>query len=184
MLRHTFLDGIRRYWWLPLITGILCIALGAWTIFAPSSALPAMAIAFAYCLILLGIFDVIWSLSTNRLNPSWGWDLVMGVIDIIAGGWMLTMNPAEMTMTFLYIIAIWIIFAAFNGVAQLMAVSVKNVWATIFGIILLIATIVMTFWILVNPVELGLLAWMWIGIALLCYGVFRVTIAFRIRNLH
>lgn len=183
MLRHTFLDGVRRYWWLPLITGLLCIALGLWTIFAPASALPAMAAAFAYCLILVGIFDGFWSLSTTRVNPSWGWDLCMSVIDVIAGVWMLTLDPAQMTLTFLYIIAIWIIFAAFNGIGQMMAVSVKSAWATAFGIVILIATILISFWMLINPIGLGLMAWMWIGIALLCYGVFRITIAFRIKNI-
>lgn len=184
MLRHKFLDGIHRYWWLPLVTGLLCIALGLWTIFAPSTALPAMAAAFAYCLILLGIFDASWGLSTTRINPSWGWDICLAVIDIVAGIWMLTLDPTQMTMAFLYIIAIWIIFATFNGVAQMMAVSVLSPWATFFGFILLFITCIFTFWLLINPIGLGLLAWMWLGIALVCYGTFRVTIAFRIKNIH
>lgn len=100
MLRHNFLDGISRYWWLPLLTGLLCIALGLWTIFAPSSALPAMAFAFAYCLIALGIFDGLWGLTTTRVNPSWGWDVCLAVIDIIAGVWMLTLDPTQMTIAF------------------------------------------------------------------------------------
>ncbi|MBD5370734.1 MAG: hypothetical protein HDR80_06255 [Bacteroides sp.] len=183
MLRHTFLNGVRRYWWLPLITGLLCIVLGVWTIFAPATALPAMAVAFAWSLILLGIFDGMWGLSTTGSNPSWGWDVVLAVIDVVAGVWMLTLNPAEMTVAFLYIIAVWIIFAAFNGVATLLAVSVRSVAATIFGILLLAATIFLSFWLLANPVQLGVLAWMWLGIALVCYGVFRVTLAFRIRNI-
>lgn len=184
MLRHTFLTGISRYWWLPLFTGLICIALGIWTICAPASALPIMAGAFAWCLIFIGVFDAVWGLSTTRLNPAWGWDLVMAAIDIIAGVWMLTLDPAQMTMAFLYIVGIWIIFAAFSGVAQLMNVSIRNTWVSVLGMILLFATLLMTFWLLMNPVGLGVMAWMWIGIALICYGVFRLTIAFRIRKMN
>lgn len=183
MIRHIFLNGISKYWWLPLLTGLLCIALGIWTICAPNSALPVMAGAFAYCLILLGVFDGIWGLSTTRFNPSWGWDLCLAVIDIVAGVWMLSLDPSQMTLAFLYVVGIWIIFAAFSGVAQLMAVSVRSIWATFFGMLMLFATIFFTFWLLINPIGLGVIAWMWIGIALICYGVFRVTIAFRLKNI-
>ncbi|MDE6810836.1 MAG: DUF308 domain-containing protein [Muribaculaceae bacterium] len=183
MLRHAFLSGISRYWWLPLLTGLICIALGVWTLCTPTSALPVIAAAFAYCLILLGIFDAGWGFSTSRINPSWGWDICLAALDIVAGVWMLTMNTGEMTLTFLYIVAIWIIFAAFSGIGQMLAVSYRNAWATFFGMLLLITTIILTFWLIINPVSMGVLAWIWLAIALICYGTFRVMIAFRIRKL-
>lgn len=183
MLQHTFLEGVRRYWWLPLLTGLLCIALGVWTLCTPSSALPTIAAAFAYCLIVLGIFDGIWGLSTSRFNSSWGWELCLAVLDVVAGVWMLSMNPGEMTLVFLYVVAIWIILAALNGIDQMMAMANKSALVTVLGIILLITTIFLTFWLLLNPISLGVMAWIWLGAALICYGVFRVIISCRIRNL-
>lgn len=183
MIRHTFLSGVTRYWWLPFLTGLVCIGLGIWTILSPAQALPVIAAAFAYCLLAIGIFDAVWGLSTTKYNPAWGWDLCLAAIDIIAGVWMLSLDPAQMTMAFLYIVGIWMIFAAFNGVGQMFAVSMYSPLATFCGIILLLATLFFSFWLLINPIGLGITAWIWIGIALICYGVFKVSMSFKIKNL-
>ncbi len=184
MIRHNFLSGITRYWWLPLLTGLVCIGLGIWTILSPAQALPVIAATFAYCLLAIGIFDAIWGFSTTKYNPGWGWDLCLAAIDIIAGVWMLSLSPAQMTMAFLYIVVIWMIFAAFNGVGHMFAVSMSNPWTTFFGIILLIATLFFSFWLLISPIGLGVTAWIWLGIALICYGVFKVAVGCKIKTLN
>lgn len=184
MLRNTFLSGITKYWWLPLITGLVCIGLGVWSICCPSGALPILAMIFAIGLLVVGAVDLIWGIATSKHNPGWGWDLCLGILDVIAGIWMLTMNTQEMTLTFLYIIGIWLIFAAFNGLGQIFAISVYNPLATFLAALLLLGTLFFSFWIIFNPIALGVTAWMWIGIALCCYGVFRLAAAFKIKNLH
>lgn len=184
MIRNSYLAGITRYWWMPLLTGLVCLGLGIWSICCPSQSLPIIAMAFAICILAVGVFDVIWGIATSRHNPAWGWDLCLGIIDIIAGVWMLNMPTGEMTLTFLYVVGIWLIFAAFNGVGQMFAVSLYNPFATILAVILLVATIFFSFWLILNPISLGVTAWIWIGIALCCYGVFRISISFKIKNLH
>lgn len=184
MIRTKFMKGITGYWWLPLLTGIVCLGIGIWAMLTPAEALPILATAFAIGLLAVGIFDGVWAFSTTKLNPGWGWDLCLAVIDIIAGVWMLTMSTGEMTLTFLYIVAIWMIFAAFNGIGQIFAVNVYNPVGTVLASILLICTFFLAFWIIFNPVELGITAWLWIGIALCVFGAFKISMAFRIRNYH
>ncbi|MDE6559343.1 MAG: DUF308 domain-containing protein [Muribaculaceae bacterium] len=183
MLRSRFMAGITKYWWLPLITGLICLAFGVWSIFAPSQALPVIATVFAIGLLALGIFDAFWGAATSHLNPGWGWDLCVAAIDIIAGIWMLCMSPAEMTLTFLYIVGFWMIFAAFNGIGQVFAISVYNPLASFIAVLLLLITIFFSFWLIINPIGLGVTAWIWIGIALCCYGIFKISLAFKIKNL-
>lgn len=182
MLRSRFTSGITKYWWLPLLIGLICLGFGLWSVFAPSSALPVIASAFAIGLLIVGIFDGIWGIATSKINPAWGWDLCIAVIDIICGIWMLNMSPANMTMTFLYIVGFWMIFAAFNGIGQIFAVSVYNPFATVLAVILLVITLFFSFWLIINPVGLGVTAWIWVGIALCCYGVFKISLAFQIKN--
>ncbi len=184
MLRNRILAGITRYWWLPLVTGLVCIGLGLWAILSPSTSLPIMAMAFAIGLLVLGFFDGVWGISTSKHNPSWGWDLCFAVIDIIGGIWMLTLTPAMMTMAFLYIIGIWLIFAAFNGIGQIFSVSMFNPVASIFAGILLAFTLFLGFWLIFNPIGLSVTAWIWLGIGLLCYGCYRIAFAFRIKQIH
>lgn len=184
MIRNTFLAGITKYWWLPLLTGLVCLGLGIWSICCPSQSLPIIAMAFAICLLAVGIFDAVWGLATSKHNPGWGWDLCLAVIDIVAGVWMLNMSPEQMTITFLYIVGIWLIFAAFNGIGQMFAISVYNPVATVLAVILLIGTIFFSFWLIINPIGLGITAWIWIGIALCCYGIFKISLAFKVKNYH
>ena len=184
MLRSKILAGITRYWWLPLVTGLLCVGLGLWAIFSPSTSLPIMAMAFAIGLLVLGAFDAVWGISTAKHNPGWGWDICFAIIDIIAGIWMLTLSPAQMTLAFLYIIGIWLIFAAFNGMGQIFSVSMFNPVASILAGILLVFTLFLGFWLIFNPIGLSVTAWIWLGIGLVCYGTYRITVACRIKQLH
>lgn len=182
MLRSRFMAGITKYWWLPLVTGLICLGFGIWSICAPSQALPVLATVFAIGLLAVGVFDGVWGISTSKFNPGWGWDLCVAVIDIIAGIWMLTMSPAQMTLTFLYVVGFWMIFAAFSGIGQVFAISVYNPFATVLAVILLVITLFFSFWLIINPIGLGVTAWIWVGIALCCYGIFRISLAFKIRN--
>lgn len=182
MIRSNFMTGITKYWWLPLLTGLVCLGLGIWSICAPNQALPILATVFAISLLAVGLFDAIWGITTSKFNPAWGWDICIAIIDIIAGVWMLTLSPAQMTMAFLYIIGIWMIFAAFNGIGQMFAISVYNPFGTVLAFILLICTLFFSFWIIFNPVSLGLTAWIWVGIALCSFGVFKISLAFKIKN--
>lgn len=182
MIRHKFAGEISHYWALPLIIGLICLGLGIWAICAPTSALPVIATVFAIGLLAVGCFDAIWSLATTRINPGWGWDLCVAAIDIICGIWMLGMSPSNMTLTFLYIVGFWMIFAAFNGIGQIFAVSIYNPAAMVLAVLLLIVTLFFSFWLIFNPVGLGVTAWIWVGIALCCFGIFKMSLAFKIRN--
>ncbi|MDE5651944.1 MAG: DUF308 domain-containing protein [Muribaculaceae bacterium] len=183
MKRNFILAGVTRYWWLLLLTGLICLGFGVWSICAPAQALPILAVVFAIGLLAVGLFDGIWGFATSNYNPGWGWDVCMAVIDIVAGIWMLTMPAQEMTLTFLYIVGIWLIFAAFSGIGMMFSVSYYNPFATFLAVLLLLATLVFSFWLIISPIGLGVMAWMWVGIALCCYGVYRISLAFKVRNL-
>lgn len=182
MVRNNLVAGVTRYWWLPLLTGLVCLGFGIWTILSPSQSLPVISMAFAIGLLAVGVFDCAWGIATVKMNPGWGWDLAMGIIDIIAGVWMLTLSPAQMSLAFLYIVGIWIVFAAFNGIGQIFAVSIYNPAATVLATLLLVVAVFFSIWLLSNPIGLGLTAWIWVGIALVCYGVFKISLAFKIRQ--
>lgn len=177
------MTGITKYWWVPLLTGLICLGFGIWAIVAPQSAISVLAVGFAIALIIVGVFDGVWGIATSNHNPSWGWDICLSIIDIIAGVWMLTLPMETMALTFLYIVGIWLIFAAFSAVGQIFAVSSYSPFATFLAFILLLATLVFSFWLIFNPIGLGIMAWVWVGIALVCYGVYRITVAFQLKNL-
>ena len=65
MENFTFKGGITRYWWMPLITGLLSIAIGIWCLCSPDSSLPVLAYVFAGVVIAAGIVNLAFALPTH-----------------------------------------------------------------------------------------------------------------------
>ena len=172
-----------RLWWVPMITGILAIFLGIWCFLSPASSLPVFAMAFAFCLIAGGIFNLAYSFS-NMSHSNWGWSLALGLIEIFCGGWMLTLSPEVMAAAFAYAIGIWVLIVAINAVCEAAFFSRFSGWWAVWMIILLIATIFFGFYFLSSPLFGGVAGWLWIGISLLCFGVWRISLAFQLRKIN
>lgn len=49
-------------------------------------------------------------------------------------------------------------------------------------VLVLIATIVLAGIFLFNPVLGGITVWLWIGLSLLTYGIYRIILAFKLRS--
>lgn len=183
MKRTKFSGGLSRYWWIPLIYGLICIALGIWTICSPFSSLPVLAYAFAIGLLIAGVLDFAFSISGARYNPQWGWGIALGILDLVAGIWLLTLPEGMLTVTFMYIIGIWILVAAINSIAETCVVSDMSAGWLVWSILLLIATVVLAVYFLFTPLLGGIAVWLWIGISLICYGTYRMMVAGRVKTL-
>ncbi len=175
-------NGISRYWWLPLIAGLVCIGLGVWTICTPAEALPLLADVFAICLVVAGVLDCSFGIATSRFNSQWGWNLAIGILDLIAGIWMLTLPEPTITVVFMYIVGIWILIAAINSICASLALTAYSPVMLVWVLLLLIATAFMAIWFLSTPLIGGVAVWLWIAISFICYGVYRVTEAFHIKS--
>ncbi len=174
---------LARLWRFPLITGLICIGLGIWTLIDPSETLPIFAYTFAAILVFAGISQFVSCGFMSKFGGSWGWGLVIGLLDLIAGVWMFTLPEAALTTTFLYIIAIWILVVAVNAIVEACAMSSHSPFALVFMIILLIATMVFAVVFLCNPIVSGMTAWLWLGLSLITFGVYRLILANRIKNM-
>ena len=124
MSRRIHLGPISKYWWMPLVSGLICIGLGIWTLVAPQYSLPVLAYVFAGCLCLAGIVNLVYSSMMGRHNVHWGWGLVIGILDIVAGVWLFTLSEGILTQTFMIIIGIWILCVAINSSPAAGAVTV------------------------------------------------------------
>lgn len=182
MKRIRIESGIRKFWWLPLITGIISIGLGIWTMVAPAPALEVLAYVFAACMLVAGAFNIVYSVSASKYTPGWGWTLAIGIMELFAGIWLLAMPAAVVVSTFIFVVGFFIIFAAINALCEAFAMSMFSGWWVLWSILLLIATIVLTVIFLTNPVEGGIMTWIWIGLSLLTFGLYRVILAFQIKS--
>lgn len=171
-----------RLWWVPLITGLICLGLGIWTLCCPAQSLPILAYTFAGCLIAAGVLNVGYAFIGTGL-PNWGWSLVLGLLELVAGVWMFSLPTLEVTETFIFIIGIWLLVAAINSVGEASMLSVISGWGLVWMILLLIATVFLVVIFLTSPIEGGIVSWLWLGISLITFGVYRICLSFSLRKL-
>ena len=179
----SFDRGVTRLWWLPLLAGLLCIGLGIWTLCSPVFSMIVLAYVFTGFLIAAGVMDLCYGLVNARMAPNWGWSLALGLIELIAGIWMCTLPAGVLTVAFMYAVGIWIIIAAINSICEAFMLSEYSGWGIALGIIFLIATIFFAILFLGNPIVGGVVVWIWIAVSLICYGVYRICLAYFLRKI-
>ncbi|MDE6577239.1 MAG: DUF308 domain-containing protein [Muribaculaceae bacterium] len=174
---------LTRFWRLPLLTGIISIGLGIWTLLDPSESIPVFAYAFAAILLFAGVSQFVSSWFMSRVGASWGWSLVIGILDIVAAIWLFSLPENALTATFIYIIAIWILVVAINAVVEACSMASSSPFSLALMIILLVATMACAVIFLCNPIVSGVTAWLWLGLSLITFGVYRLILAYKIKNI-
>ncbi len=177
-----FTKGIHKLWWVPMITGLIAIALGVWCFCSPEESLTIFAYVFAACLIFAGGWNLGYSFSNTGLHTNWGWSLVLGLLEIACGVWLWSMPAETLAISFAYAAGIWMLVVAINAIGEASFFSrYDRVWS-LWMIILLVFVIGFAVWFLFNPIYGGLVGWMYIGFSLLFFGVWRISLAFRLRS--
>lgn len=184
MITDTIRNGIHRLWWVPLLTGIAALALGIWCMMSPATSLPVFAYVFAGCIVVAGILNLSYAIFNAHLRTNWGWSLALGLLELICGIWMFTLPAETLAVAFAYAMGIWVIVVAINGISEAAFFSRYSAAWTVWMVILLVATIIFGFYFIVNPLFGGVAGWLWIGISLIFFGVWRIALAFKIRSLN
>lgn len=175
--------GIRRFWWIPLITGLLSIGLGIWTLCCPAESLPVLAYGFAGVLTFAGILNLIYGIVSSNLMTGWGWTIAMGLLEIVAGVWLFWMPEGQLIASFIFIVGVWILVAAINSLAEACMLSALSPGWVVWMIVMLIITFVLAVMFLTNPLTGGVAVWLWLGISFITFGVYRLILAGRLKTI-
>ncbi len=130
----------QRPWWLTLVMGIAAVVVGGILLFGSFTAqartyLLLIELAGIWWLVS-GIMDIIHMFTDHT---AWGWKLFMGIVSILAGGWILV-YPVYAAVTlpriFVLVIGIW---GLFHGTTLLFMGFRARAWGSvILGLITLI----------------------------------------------
>lgn len=184
MNEYVFKGGVTKYWWIPLITGLMAIGIGVWCLCSPSTSLPVLAYTFAVIFCIAGFFNTIFSLINRKLHPGWGWSLALGLMEIGVGVWLLCLPVPQLTVTFIYAVGIYLLFAAINAICEICSVY-TGVFSWVGWLVaLLLVTILFAFIFLAGPVMGGVTVWLWIGISFIFFGCYRISLSFVIRKIN
>lgn len=176
-------NRLHRVWWIPLITGLLAIGFGIWCFCSPETSLPVFAYTFSICIVVAGFMNIFYSLMNVRARTNWGWSLALGILEVLCGGWMFTWSPETLAVAFCFGVGVWVLFAAINGIAEAAYFSRYSTAWTVWMILLLVGTIIFGFYFLSNPLFGGVAGWLWIGFSLILFGLWRISLAFKIRSI-
>ena len=82
---------LHRMWWVPLVTGVVSIGLGAWCLYSPASSLPVLAYVFAAIMVVAGVLNMEYAYANYSLGTNWGWSMALGIIELVCGIWLFTL---------------------------------------------------------------------------------------------
>ncbi len=174
---------VSKYWWIPLITGLLAIGLGIWCLCDPSGSIPVLAYTFAAILIVAGCMNFSFAIGSSKFYHGWGWSIALGILEFICGIWLWFLPPEILEVAFMYCIGIWILVVAVNGISEACVLSTVSPLWIIWMILLLVATIGFAIVFITNPILSGITEWIWLGVSLITYGIYRIFFSARMKKL-
>lgn len=183
---RTFVDSIQsdiKNWWLSLVLGILFVIGGIWLIITPTASYVALSMLFAIFMFVSGLFEIIFAATNRNAISSWGWYLASGIIDLIIGI-MLVSIPGLSMAVLPFIVAFWLIFRGFSGVGVSMDMRRYGITGWGWTMALSILAILFAIGIIWVP-AVGAFTFVFVvAYALLLLGIFRIYLAFKLRDLH
>ncbi len=185
-MNSSFIEEVKntvKNWWVSLVLGILYIIVALWLMFSPVVGYEALVIVFSICMFASGILEIIFAASNRKTLSGWGWYLACGIIDLILGIFLIA-YPAMTAVILPFILAFWIMFRGFTAIGYSIDLSRLGVrgwgWYLTFGIL----GIICSFAIIWYPLAGALASVYVVAFAFLFLGIFRIMLAFDLRNLH
>jgi uncharacterized membrane protein HdeD (DUF308 family) len=173
-----------RHWWLLLLAGILCIALGIAVFVFPLESYVTLSILFGVLMLVIGAAQLIISATSGNYLMMRGYLIVGGIIDLLIGIF-LCISPGITLVALPIIMGICLLYnsflvISFGGDLDTFRLS-GGAWMTVGGILMLLLSIL----ILLNPLSVGIgMVVVIAGIGLLMFGVMLCSIAMKLKDVH
>jgi uncharacterized membrane protein HdeD (DUF308 family) len=104
----------RRDWWLLALRGTAAVIFGIAAFTWPGLTLDLLVLLFAAYALVDGIFAIVTALRREIRGDSWGWDLLQGIVSMIAG-LVALLVPSIAALSLVLIIGAW---AIITGIAE------------------------------------------------------------------
>lgn len=178
---HPARSRATSHWYLPLLLGILFIALGVWVLVTPLESFLALAIFFAVTFLISGVLEIVYAISNRHSINKWGWSLAVGIVDLVIGIILVSTPALSMVVLPLYV-GLGVLFRATLAVGWAFELKRREVpnwgWLLVIGILGLLFALIMLW----NPLFGGLTIVIYTGLALISIGLFQVFLSLRLKK--
>lgn len=172
-----------RHWWISLLLGIFFLVTGFLVLRTPVESYLALAALFSVTFLVNGMFEIFTAISERKETQGWGWILAGGIIDL-AIGVMLVSNPMLSLTVLPFVVGFGLMFRSMMAIGvsiSLQGIGIKNWgWLLFFGI----TGLIFSFFLLRHPVFAGMTVVVWTAMAFFSIGIFRIWLAFRLKELN
>ena len=170
---------LARNWWVIASRGALAILFGIIALLLPEATMLALVLLFAAYMLVDGVLAIVAGVRAARRHDRWGWLILEGAIDLIAGG-IAVVWPLVTIVAFIWLLAAW---AIVSGVILFAASFRLNLahgkWLmTLGGAVSVAWGVLLILWPLTGAL---VLTWWMAGYALFFGGVL-LFLAFRLRR--
>jgi uncharacterized membrane protein HdeD (DUF308 family) len=171
---------LKNNWWIFVVYGVIAILFGIFAFVHPLGSAVALAWAFGVMALADG-FTTLAALFDKRVRMSKAW-LVLYALASIVFGLLAVINPLSVAGALLLLLGIWLIVAGVFRIVFAIHVrkQIDNEW--MIGLSGALA-IVLGILFIANPVASLVTLMLWIGAAVMIYGVFQIMAGLRLRKL-
>jgi uncharacterized membrane protein HdeD (DUF308 family) len=170
--------ALARNWWAIALRGVFAILWGIIALVLPGATIAALVLLFAAYMLVDGIFAIVAAVKAARHHERWGWLVVEGIADFIAGAIAL-LWPLVTVLAFVYLMGAW---GVISGAMLTTAAFRLNPphgrgWMIFGGIVSIIWGALLFIWPITGAL---VLTWWTAGYALL-FGGALIALAFQLR---
>jgi uncharacterized membrane protein HdeD (DUF308 family) len=175
------LTQLARNWWVVVLRGVLAILYGLIAFVWPGLTFGILVLFFGAYVLVDGVFAIIAAF-TNRAEHDRWWVLLLEGLVSIAVGIITFSRPGLTTLVLLYIISFW---ATMTGILEIIAAirlrkEIQGEWMiALSGVISILFGMVLLFFPAAGAVTI---AWM-IGWYAILFGAMFLSLGLRLRNL-
>lgn len=175
-------ESRKNYWWMSLISGMALLVFWLWFLVAPLESFQSLTIVFGVIILLVGLSEVYLSLKNRKsvfdyMSYLWG-----GLLNVVLGV-LLISSPETILWIISIVIGFWLIFKGGEQIKRAIRLKKQQSgnWKAvlIFGIVLVLVAAALLW----HPEIIGITIAVWTAIAFIFIGIFRVFLAFRLREL-
>ena len=172
-----------KHWWLLMLAGLLCIAMGIVVFVFPLESYVTLAILFGVLMLAVGAAQLIIASSSGNYLAMRGYVIVGGVLDLILGIF-LCIYPYVTLMVLPIMMGIWMMYHSFMIIAfggDMETFKLGGSGLVIAGGILLLLLSIL---VLVNPLGAGVTTVVVIaGIGLLVFGGLLCALSLKMKDI-
>lgn len=170
-----------KYWYIPLIIGIILIACGIYTLTVPLSAYLTLSVLFSLSFIFIGLLDTVFAIQNSKYLNGWGWYLVGGLLSLAMGIYLI-IHP-DISVTILpYVVGFTVMFRSF----YLLGISfdLKEIGILSWGNVAIASVlgIILSLLLLANPVFSGISLVVITALSFIFVGISSIILSFNLKK--